>query len=108
MNSNKIIRARSIDEYVRMVESAIDETFDLRQSIEYDEDYMAEARAFIDELERILKELYQSMKDETYEFANGDLAYMPLMERYHDAILPFKFLLKRINETHMKGLEIDT
>ena len=108
MNGNKITRARSIDEYVRMVESAIDEAFDLRQAIEYDEEYMAEARGFIDELEIILKELYQSMKDETYEFATGDLAFMAIIDRYHDGMLPFKFLLKRINETHMKGLEIDS
>ena len=108
MNRNDIVRARSTDEYVRLVEQAIDETFDLRQSIEYDEEYMSEARAFIDELEQILKDLYQSMKDETYEYATGDLAFIALMEGYHEGILPFKFLLKRINETHMKGLEISS
>ena len=106
MSGNEIIRARSTDEYVRLIEQAIDETFDLRQSIEYDEEYMSDARAFVDDLEAILKDLYQSMKDEKYEFATGDLAFMSLMERYHDAVLPYKFLLKRINETHMKGLEI--
>jgi len=106
MNRNDIVRARSTDEYVRLVEQAIDETFDLRQSIEYDEDYMAEARGFIDQLERSLKDLYQSMKDEKYEFATGELDFMPIVKKYHDGVLPFKFLLKRINETHMKGLEI--
>ena len=106
MSGNEIVRARSTDEYVRLIEQAIDETFDLRQAIEYDEDYMAEARGFIDELERILKEIYQSMKDEKYEFATGDFAFMAILARYHDGMLPFKFLLKRINETHMKGLEI--
>ena len=106
MNRNDIVRARSTDEYVQLIEQAIDEVFDLRQSIEYDEDYMSDARGFIDELEQILKDLYQSMKDGSYEFATGDLPYVALLAKYHEAMVPFKFLLKRINETHLKGLEI--
>lgn len=106
MSEHKIVRARSTEEYVSLVEQAIDETFDLRQSIEFDEEQMAEARGFIDELEKILKDIYQSMKDETYEFATGDFAFVPLMKQYHESMMPFRFLLKRINETHMKGLEI--
>jgi len=106
MNRNDIVRARSTDEYVQLVEQAIDETFDLRQSIEYDEEYMAEARGMVDELEKILKDLYASMKDGTYEFATGDLDYVPLLAKHHHSVIPFNFLLKRINETHMKGLEI--
>ena len=107
MNRNDIVRARSTDEYVQLIEQAIDEVFDLRQSIEYDEDYMSDARGFIDELEQILKNLYQSMKDGSYEFATGDLPYVALLAKYHEAMVPFKFLLKRINETHLKGLEIN-
>lgn len=107
MNRNDIVRARSTDEYVQLIEQAIDEVFDLRQSIEYDEDYMSDARGFIDELEQILKALYQSMKDGSYEFATGDLPYVALLAKYHEAMVPFKFLLKRINETHLKGLEIN-
>ena len=106
MNRNDIVRARSTDEYVQLIEQAIDEVFDLRQSVEYDEDYMSDARGFIDELEQILKALYQSMKDGSYEFATGDLPYVALLAKYHEAMVPFKFLLKRINETHLKGLEI--
>jgi hypothetical protein len=85
---------------------AFDDVLDLHQSIEFDEDHMAFAREFIGPLEHILKELYQSMKDGRYEFATGDLPFMTIVENYHDARLPFKFLLKRINETHMKGLEV--
>ena len=106
MNNVKIVRASSSDEYVRMVEQALDDVWDLHQSIEFDEDSMAYAREFIGPLENSLKDLYQSMKDGKYEFATGDLAFMEIIEKYHDAQLPFKFLLKRINETHMKGLEI--
>ena len=106
MSKIKIIRARSTDEYVNLIEQAIDEAWDLRQSIEYDEEYMADARAFIDELESGLKDIYQSMKDGSYEFATGDLPFMAILDKYHESLLPFKYLLLRINETHMKGLEV--
>jgi hypothetical protein len=106
MNTTKIVRARSSDEYVQMIEQALDDVWDLHQSIEYDEDFMAVAREFIGPLESSLNDLYQSMKDGNYEFATGDLPFMAIVNKYHDAELPFKFLLKRINETHMKGLEV--
>jgi hypothetical protein len=106
MNTTKIVRARSSEEYVQMIEQALDDVWDLHQSIEYDEDFMAVAREFIGPLESSLKDLYQSMKDGNYEFATGDLPFMAIVDKYHDAELPFKFLLKRINETHMKGLQI--
>jgi hypothetical protein len=55
---------------------------------------------------RWMKALDQPMKDDSYEFATGDLLLMEIMEKYHDAQLPFKYLLKRINETHMKSVEV--
>jgi hypothetical protein len=106
MNTIKIVRARSSEEYVNMIEQALDDVWDLHQSIEFDDDFMADAREFIGPLENSLKDLYQSMKDGNYEFATGDLPFMEIVEKYHDAQLPFKFLLKRINETHVKGLEV--
>lgn len=105
MFKTKIVRARSASEYVSLVEQAIDECWDLRQSIEYDEEYMADARGFIDELESGLKDVYQSMKEEKYEFATGEMPFMKILGRYHESMIPFHFLLVRINETHMKGLE---
>ena len=44
LSINKIARAHSTDEYVDMVRQAIDETFDLRQAVEFDEEFMSEAR----------------------------------------------------------------
>lgn len=105
LSNNTIARARTTDEYVEMIKQAIDETFDLRQAIEYDE-FMDEVRDFIDDLEAMLKQLYASMEDGTYQFATGDLPFVALMEKHHEAMLPFKYLLKRINETHNKGLQI--
>ncbi len=106
LSNNKIVRAHSTDEYVDMIKQAIDETFDLRQAIEFDEEFMAEARPLVEELETTLKGLYESMKDGSYEFATGDLPYVALMKNYHESMVPFRYLLKRINETHNKGLEL--
>ena len=106
LSNNKIVRAHTTEEYVDMINQAIDETFDLRQAIEFDEEFMAEGRALVDELEACLKALYESMKDGSYQFATGDLAYIALMKNYHEEMVPFRYLLKRINETHMKGLEL--
>ena len=105
LSDNKIVRARTTEEYVDMIKQAIDETFDLKQAIEYDE-FMDDARDFVDTLESMLIELYDSMKDGSYQFATGDLPYVELIEKYHEALIPFKYLLKRINETHNKGLQI--
>ena len=89
-----------------MIEQALDDVRDLHQSIEFDEEHMAYARENIGPLESSLKELYQSMKDGEYEFATGDLRFMAVVDKYHDAELPLKFLLKRLNETQMKGLQV--
>jgi hypothetical protein len=106
LSNNRIVRAHSTEEYVDMIKQAIDETFDLRQAIEFDEEFMGEARSMSDDLEMHLKALYESMKDGSYKFATGDLPFIALMEKYHESMIPFRYLLKRINETHNKGLEI--
>jgi len=106
-SNNKIVRARSTEEYVDMVKQAIDDTFDLKQAIEFDYDDMSSAMTFVDLLDAQLKALYESMKDGSYQFATGDLPFVAIIEKQHEAMLPFKYLLKRINETHMKGLQIE-
>ncbi len=106
LSNNKIVRAHSTDEYVEMIKQAIDETFDLRQAIEYDEDFMSEARPLVDQLEADLKALFESMKDGSYQFATGDFPFIAEMKKYHEEMVPFRYLLKRINETHNKGLEL--
>ena len=108
LSNNKIVRAHSTEEYVDMVKQAIDEVFDLRQAIEFDEEFMGDARSLVDDLEMHLKALYESMKDGSYQFATGDLPYIALMEKHHESMVPFRYLLKRINETHNKGLDISS
>ena len=46
------------------------------------------------------------MESGTYIWADGDLPFMPLVRRNVSRI-PFADLLDRINETHMKGLEVE-
>lgn len=108
MGSIKIVRARSTEEYVNLIEQAIDDVWDLRQAIEYDDDAMEGAGDVINELEAGLKETYASMKDGSYQFSTGNFPFMTIFENYHEGIIPFKYLLLRINETHMKGLEIES
>ena len=106
MGATRIIRARSTEEYVSLIKQAIDDVWDLREAIEFDGESMSEALGFIDELEADLKGTYEAMKDGSYEFATGDFPFMRIFDKYHEGIIPFKFLLMRINETHMKGLEL--
>ncbi len=106
LSNNRIVRAHTTDEYVDMIKQAIDEIFDLRQAVEFDGEFMAEGLPLIDELEKHLKALYESMKDGSYQFATGDLPYVALMKNYRESLVPFRYLLKRINETHNKGLEL--
>lgn len=89
-----------------MIKQAIDETFDLRQAIEFDGEFMSDALPLVDAIEADLKALFESMKEGNYEFATGDLPYMAEMKKYHESMVPFRYLLKRINETHNKGLEL--
>jgi hypothetical protein len=106
LSNNRIVRAHSTDEYVDMIKQALDEVFDLRQAIEFEGEYMTAAVPLVDEIDGVLNELYSSMKEGRYEFATGDLAYMAEMKKYHESMVPFRYLLKRINETHNKGLEL--
>jgi hypothetical protein len=105
--NNKIARAKTTEEYIDMIKQAIDETFDLRQAVEYDDEYMSDVLPLVNELENDLKALYKAMEQGEYEFATGDLPYVARLQQYRESMIPFRYLLKRINETHMKGLEID-
>lgn len=57
---------------------------------------------FIDKLELELKNLLASIKADDYKFGREPLPMMDIVERYDATLLPFKFLLNRIN--HMHGL----
>jgi hypothetical protein len=108
MANIKIVRARTTEEYVNMIEQALDEVWDLRQAIEFDAEEMPVTQPIIEELETGLKAIYASMKDSSYQFATGELFFMEILNNNYPGMIPFNYLLLRINETHMKGLEIDS
>ncbi|MDH5710559.1 MAG: hypothetical protein OEZ15_02685 [Gammaproteobacteria bacterium] len=107
MFKTKIVRARSSEEYVNMIEQALDDIWDIRQSTEFDGEGIVDLGDLIENVESTLKDVYESMKAGTYQFATGDFPFMAKLDNYHASMIPFRFLLVRINETHMKGLEIN-
>lgn len=99
-------RARGVDEYVEWIRQAVFEVADLRDCLEYDAEDMAKLPAFLDPLEDGINAVLMSMQDGTYAFGREDLPFMDLAGRYADEI-PFHTLLKQINETHRRGLEVE-
>ena len=99
-------RAKTAQEYIEWVKQAVFEVDDLRECLEFELEDLIRFPAFLDPLEQGIKAVYQSMRDGTYVFGREDLPFMELAERYSDEI-PFHTLLKQINETHRRGLEVD-
>lgn len=102
-----IPRAKTVEQYVDLVDQALFETEELRMAAEYDMESMGASRKFVDELEASVRELRASMSDGSYQFQNRDLPFMEIVERESDAHLPFKYLLRMINETHRQGLDVE-
>ena len=91
--------------YINLVEQAIFEVEDLRAAIEYDMEGMEGSTGFIDDLETQVKAVYKSMEEGTYEFEDKDLPFMGLVREHGSFSLPFRDLLKIINDTHRMGLD---
>ena len=100
-----IKRPKTVEAYVELVNQALFETEDLRMAMEYDAESMGNL-PYLEILEPILKDLRESMRDGSYQFENEDLSFMDIVEKESDKTMPFKFLLRMINETHRKGLDI--
>lgn len=101
-----IKRPKTAEEYVNLVDQALDELDELRFAAEYDMDSMG-PMPFLEPLEEMVRDLRQSMRDGSYRFDNEDLPFMNIVRETSDRKLPFKFLLQMINETHRKGLDVD-
>jgi hypothetical protein len=100
-------RPKTPEEYVDLVDQALFEIEDLRQAAEYDMDSMGDATEFLDQLERDVRKLRESMADGSYLFGKENLSYVKVVEHQDERILPFKMLLLKINETHIKGLDVE-
>lgn len=99
-------RARSVDEYVEWVRQAVFEVGDLRNCLEYEIEDMSKFPAFLDPLEAGIRAISESMKSGTYVFGREDLPFIDLAAKYSEEI-PFHTLLKQINETHRRGLDVE-
>lgn len=100
-------RARTAEEYIEWVKQAVFEVGDLRDCLEFDMDELSRFPAFLDPLDEAIKEVYQSMREGRYAFGREDLPFMEIVQQHEDEI-PFVVLLKQINETHRRGLDVDS
>ncbi len=99
-------RARSAEEYIEWVKQAVFEVDDLRDCFDYQMEEMVTYPAYLDPLEQGIKALYQSMVDGEYHFGRENLSFMGVVDR-HGEDIPFAVLLRQINETHRKGIDVD-
>lgn len=102
-----IKRPKTVDQYVELVKQAMFEVEELRMAAEYDLEQMGGVMTFLELLEEQVKALWDSMVQGTYEFRDEDLPFMRIVNTADERLLPFKFLLRVINETHRKGLDVD-
>ena len=100
-------RPKTAEQYVNLVDQALFEIEDLRLSAEYDMDSLGAATDFLSDLEHDVRKLRQSMADGSYRFGKENLPFVKVVENQDERILPFKQLLLKINETHIKGLDVD-
>lgn len=100
-------RAKSKQELIELIQQALDEVFELRASVEYDEEFMGDALSFTDDLEKQLHYALKTVQSEDYMFGGEDFPFMDLVRRVDIRLLPFKHLLTVINNTHNMGLDAD-
>ena len=102
-------RARTGEEYAEWVKQAKFEVEDLRECLLYDAEDLGERGQFPNFLEFLtegISQVYDDMCYGRYAFGREDLPFLELAERYADQI-PFMLLLKQINETHRRGLDVE-
>lgn len=88
-----------------MVNEALEEIQDLKDAIEFDEDEMPAAAGFVDRLDAEVRKLRDRIAEGSYQFADRNLPFMPIIANASTHFLPFKDLLETINRTHREGLD---
>ncbi len=99
-------RARSVNEYVDWIQQAVFEIGDLKDCLLYEVETLTTFPAFIEPIEEGINKIYQDMQAGNYHFGREDLPFMEIALANAEQI-PFMTLIKQINETHRKGLEVD-
>lgn len=99
-------KAHNLNELIDLVHEAVYEVDELRACLEHDDDEASAYTPFLDDLDRMLRDLHESMASGTYAGVGKgeDLAFMPLFKKYERNI-PFRELLRTINATHREGYE---
>jgi hypothetical protein len=98
-------RARSAEEYAEWVKQAMFEVGDLKDCLLYEIEDLQRFPGYIEPLEEGIRQVYEQMLAGSYRFGREDLLFMEVLRRHEDEI-PFHTLLKQINETHRKGLDV--
>jgi len=96
---------RTPEAYFEMVKQDVCEVEEMRAAIEHEAEGILDSVGFIDELERQIKSVYNSMSDGTYEFKDKDLPFMEITRQHGTFTIPFRDLLQSINKTHRNGLD---
>ena len=99
-------KAKDLNQLIDLVHEAVYEVDELRACLEHDDDEASTYTPFLDDLDRILRDLHESMASGKYAGVGKgeDLAYMPLFKK-HERSIPFRDLLRIINATHREGYE---
>lgn len=98
-------RARTAQEYAEWVKQAKFEVEELKECLLYDMEELGRFPAFIEPMEEGIQEVYDAMVKGEYAFGREDLPFLEIVSRHSDQI-PFYTLLKQINETHRRGLDV--
>lgn len=98
--------AKNLNELIDLVHEAVYEVDELRACLEHDDDEASTYAPFLDDLDKMLRELHASMVSGHYSGPGKgeDLPFMPLFKK-HERSIPFRELLRAINATHREGYE---
>lgn len=98
--------AKDFNQLIDLVHESVYEVDELRACLEHDDDEASTYAPFLDDLDKMLRDLHASMTSGKYPGAgqNEDLPYMTLFKK-HERNIPFRELLRAINATHRGGYE---
>ena len=99
-------RAKTVEQYARLVDQVIGELEDMLEASDYDFDAVENNTGFIEALLREVRDIRSSMADGSYQFGRSDLHFMRVVKQHSDRDLPCIRLFYDINQTHREGLEI--
>ena len=99
-------RARNEEEFIYLINQALDEIFDLRAAIEYDEEFMDNAARIVEPLNNGLTRLLNAVKSGEYKIGEGDyIEFLHILKNTDQRAIPFWSVLKLILDTHNKGYQ---